>query len=84
MQQILHDETAGKRQLYTTQSRQQKLKPIISEFGYYLTLAISLEAAHSISLYKSLPKGAKQFITSSGTGVQEGRVHVETALKSAF
>ena len=58
-EQLGHDDAVGKRQLFTTQPRQQKLKPIISEFGYVLKFAVNLNAAQSFVLEQDCPKGAK-------------------------
>ena len=59
LQQLQHDQTAGKRQLFTGQPRQQKLKPIISEFGHAVHLAVRLDAAQTLSIEALCPKGSK-------------------------
>ena len=59
MQQLPHDSAVGKRQLFTTQLRQQKLRPILSEFGHVLVLAVSLEDASKLHLEKLCPKAQK-------------------------
>ena len=58
-QQLQHDSAVGKRQLFTTQPRQQKLRPILSEFGHFLVMAVSLEDASKLQLEKLCPKGSK-------------------------
>ena len=59
LQQLQHDNMVGKRQLFTTQPRQQKMRPIVSEFGYVLQLAVSLKAAQTFVLDHNSPKGSK-------------------------
>ena len=58
-QQLQHDGSVGKRQLFTMQPRQQKLRPILSEFGHFVVLAVSLEEAACLQVEKWCPKGAK-------------------------
>ena len=59
VQQLQHDNTVGKRQLFTTQPRQQRLRPIVSEFGYVLQFAVSLAASQTFALDHISPKGSK-------------------------
>ena len=58
-QQLQYDHTVGKRQLFTTQPRQQRLRPIVSEFGYILQFAVNLSAAPAFALDHTSPKGSK-------------------------
>ena len=58
-QQLEHDPTVGKRQIFTTQPRQQKLRPAISEFGYFMQLALTVSDAPSNFLETMCPKGSK-------------------------
>ena len=58
--QLIHDTEVGKRQLFTNQSRQQHLRPLVSEFGLYT--ACFLDVAHSDELATMLtrfPRGSK-------------------------
>ena len=59
VQQLQHDSAVGKRQLFTTQPRQQKLRPTLSEFAFFVVLAVSLEDAPNLQVEKFCPKGAK-------------------------
>ena len=58
-QQLEHDPIVGKRQIFTTQPRQQKLRPAISEFGYFMYLALTVADAPSNFLDTMCPKGSK-------------------------
>ena len=58
-EQLEHDHASGKRQLFTTQPRQQKLKPVIAEFGHKALLAVPLTSSTTIPLETLFPKGAK-------------------------
>ena len=58
-QQLQHDSAVGKQQLFTNQPRQQKLRPIMSEFGHFAFLAVSLQDAATLQLDKVCPKGTK-------------------------
>ena len=59
VQQLQHDGSVGKRQIFTTQPRQQKLRPAISEFGYVLHVAVNLEEAPMFAVGNLCPKGSK-------------------------
>ena len=52
--QLIHDTEVGKRQLFTNQSRQQHLRPLVSEFGLYT--ACFLDVAHSDELATMLTR----------------------------
>ena len=58
-QQLEHDLLVGKRQLFTTQPRQQKLRPAISEFGYFMQLALTVSDAPTNFLDNLCPKGSR-------------------------
>ena len=58
-QQLEHDPLVGKRQLFTTQPRQQKLRPAISEFGYSMHLALTVSDAPTNFLDMLCPKGSR-------------------------
>ena len=58
-QQLEHDPIVGKRQLFTTQPRQQKLRPAISEFGYFMHLALTVSDAPMNFLDMLCPKGSR-------------------------
>ena len=50
----------AKRQLFTGQPRAQKLRPLVSEFGSYVTIFASLNDEPSLeAVLKTLPKGTK-------------------------
>ena len=59
-QQLQADEPAGKRQLFTSQPRSRKLKPLVSEFSGYVTLICNVTDTTSLNgLLDTLPKGAR-------------------------
>ena len=59
LEQLQHDATSGKRQLFTTQSRQHKLKPLVAEFGRTAHIAVPLTAGNTFVLPSTYPKGSK-------------------------
>ena len=73
-QQLQYDQTVGKRQLFATQARQQRLHPIGAEFGYILKICSEPQCSTSICAGPHQPEGLKNFITSGAAGVQTGRV----------
>ena len=58
-QQLQHDHVVGKRQLFATQPRQQKLRPAVSEFGYVMHLAVTVTGAPANLVDVFCPKGSK-------------------------
>ena len=73
-QQLQYDHTVGKRQLFATQARQQRLHPIGAEFGYILKNCGEPQCSTSICAGPHQPEGLKNFITSGAAGVQTGPV----------
>ena len=57
--QLQHDITSGKRQLFTTQPRQHKLRPVVAEFGHKVRLAVRFSSSALFSLPAGFPKGSK-------------------------
>ena len=58
--QLKEVNNAAARQLFTTQPRGQKLRPLVSEYGYYVPLLAKVDDENSISKFLTeLPKGAK-------------------------
>jgi len=58
--QLKEVNNAAARQLFTTQPRGHKLRPLVSEYGYYVPLLTKVNDENSISQFLAdLPKGAK-------------------------
>ena len=58
--QVQVDSHVGKRQIFAGQSRKQTLKPLVSEYGHYASLAVPLNAPGTVdALLKLFPKGAR-------------------------
>ena len=59
-QQLAHDENVGKRQLFATQTRQQHLRPLVSEFNGYQPVILNLADSNDLAaIMSNLPKGAR-------------------------
>ena len=59
-QQIMEVPNVASRQLFTTQPKGQKLRPLVSEYGRYVTLLASTSNDSEVqSFVQKLPKGAK-------------------------
>ena len=59
-QQLAHDENVGKRQLFATQTRQQHLRPLVSEFNSYQPVILNLADSNDLAaIMLDLPKGAR-------------------------
>ena len=59
-EQLQQEPHVAQRQLFTSQPRGQKLKPLVSEYGYYLQVCCPLnDDADWQQFVKTLPKGSK-------------------------
>ena len=59
-EQIQHDDSAGKRQLFASQSRQQRLRPLVSEFSQYCHFVCSPTQVDALELaLKQHPRGTR-------------------------
>ena len=58
-QQLQISDTVGKRQIYTVQSRANKLKQTVSEFGETIQVAVSLRPNAAETCLKAYPKGSR-------------------------
>ena len=58
-QQVQHDPNIGKRDLFAAQTRTQKIKQPVSEFGKTVAFAVPLNAANDDESLKNFPKGSR-------------------------
>lgn len=73
-QQLQHDQNVGKRNLFTTQSRGNKLLPLVYPYGQKVEVVVSLHKDVLDGRIESFSKRCKNYATSSALGVSSGRL----------